>query len=147
MSPQLRLDALIDKHGPELAAIGREAIRAAIMALPHANRIADHSDGLLRVHFAPGVNLAHTILTVSFHGYWVSYDFPQGNRMWDTDELLRRSDRGTYHYVVEGPGDVTDAEVTWLLQDAADKADPPLNPENIARLFFIDALQRKPPAA
>ena len=38
---QQRLDALIDRQGADLAAVGREAIRAALAELPTANRIVD----------------------------------------------------------------------------------------------------------
>lgn len=140
IAPQLRLDAAIDRHGPELAAIGREAIRAAMAAMPTANRVIDEAGGLLRVHFLPGTRLSDAIVTVSFHGYWISYDFPHGRLMYDLDELLRRSDRDTYHYVIEGPGDVGDMEVRHLLDDAVHRAPRPPNPENRARLYTIEEL-------
>ncbi|MBH5321606.1 hypothetical protein [Aurantiacibacter sediminis] len=146
-TPLQRLDVLIDKQGATLAAIGREALRAVVKAMPTANRIVDESDGLLRIHHTPGMSLDHTIVTVSFHGYWVTYDFPQGDRMIDYDELLRRASKGMYHYVIEGPGDVKDREVEWLLNEAADRADPPPNPENHSRLFFIEDLIAKRPDA
>ncbi|WPZ03761.1 hypothetical protein T8S45_13140 [Blastomonas marina] len=138
---QLRLDDAIDRQGPELAAIGREAITAATAAMPTANRIVDDSDGLLRVHFAPGVDLAATIVTVSFHAFWVSYDFPRGDRMYDLDELLRGTLGSMRHYVIEGAGDVRDTEVELLLRDAIDRADPPPNSENRAILCFRSELE------
>ncbi len=138
---QLRLDDAIDRQGPELAAIGREAITAATAAMPTANRIVDDSDGLLRVHFAPGVDLAATIVTVSFLAFGVSYDFPCGDRMYDLDELLRGTLGSMRHYVIEGAGDVRDTEVKLLLRDAIDRADPPLNPENRAMLCFRSDLE------
>ena len=95
---------------------------------------------MLRVHFTPGMQVEQAILAVAFHAYWISYDFPHGNQMMDCDELLRRHDSGSYHYVVEGMGDVTDMEVRLLLRDAADRAPVPLNPENRARLFFLEGL-------
>lgn len=137
---QQKLDAAIDEQGPKLAALGREAIRAAQTAMPTTNRIVDQSDGLLRIHFASGTTKRTVVLTVSFHAYWISYDFPYGDRLIDLDELLRRSDRGSYHYVVEGPDDVSDFEISMLLRDAAERSEFPPNPENRAKLLFRDEL-------
>lgn len=137
---QQRLDALIDRQGAELAAVGREGIRAALAELPTANRVVDQRGGVLRVHFTPGMQVEQAILAVAFHAYWVCYDFPHGNRMMDCDELLRRHDSGSYHYVIQGLGDADDIEVRLLLRDAAHRAPVPLNPENRARLFFRDEL-------
>jgi hypothetical protein len=142
---QAQLDGFIDKYTPELAALTRALLARMKARVPGATILVYDNYNALAIGFAAGEKVKDVVLSLAVFPRWVSLFFMQGRWLDDPHGLLRGEGNQVRHVPALTEASLEDPRVDALIQQALDKAEPPIDPAGEQLLVIKSVSPRQRP--
>jgi hypothetical protein len=144
MDAEDQLELFLGRYTPDIAAIGRGAIARLRARLPEATVLVYDNYNALAVGFAPSEKASQAILSVALYPRWVNVFFLQGHTLDDPEKRLKGSGAVVRHITLRSAGDLDEAYVSALIDQALTTAKVPINRTVKGRLIVksVSAKQR-----
>jgi hypothetical protein len=144
MDAEDQLELFLGRYTPEIGAIGRNAIARLRARLPEAIVLVYDNYNALAVGFAPSEKASQAILSVALYPRWVNFFFLQGHALDDPEKRLKGSGSVVRHITLQSAGDLDEAYVSALIDQALTTAKVPLNRTAKGQLIIksVSAKQR-----
>jgi hypothetical protein len=141
---QAQLDGFIDKFTPEVAALARALLARMKARLPGAAILVYDNYNTLAIGFGPGEKAGQAILSLAVMPKWVTLCFLYGVHLSDPHQMLKGEGSRVRNLRLHEAEALDDPRIEALIQEAADKAEPPIDPAAPQRLIIksISAKQR-----
>ncbi len=118
MSPEARLDAMIDRFLPEVAAVAREAVARIGAMFPGAVWLVYDNYNALAIAFGPNERARGVAGSVALYPRWTNLFLSNGPQLPDPQGLLQ-GEGGTVRHIRLKPGQIDDRAVIALIEAAA----------------------------
>ena len=125
-SPKARLDAFLAKYPPEVAAIGRAAVRKMQRLLPGWVAMVYDNYNALVIGFSPTDRPSDAVCSIALYPRWVNLYFLWGAFLNDPEGLLKGGGRQVRNIRLESAADVDKPAIRALLAEACEDSPKPL---------------------
>jgi hypothetical protein len=143
-SPEIQLDAFLDRFTPQVAAIGRACLTKMQARLPGAVRLVYDNYNALVIGFGPSERASEALFSIALYPRWVTLFFLQGAGLADPKRLLKGSGKIVRHIVLTSAADLDLAAIQDLMAKALKRSEFGIDPTAPGRLVIrsISAKQR-----
>jgi hypothetical protein len=135
-SPTVQLARFVAKFMPEMQALTKAVLRKMRARFPGATEMIYDNYQALVIGFCPNDRASDVICSIGVYPRWINVYFFEGNTLPDPEKLLQGNGNMVRRIVVQHAGDLDRPAVQALLQEAIERADPPLNPDGKRRLLI-----------
>lgn len=144
MDADARLDEMIDRFVPEVAAVAREALSELARRLPGAARLVYDNYNALVIAFAASDRAQTAVCSVALYPRWASLFLVGGPDLPDPEGLLQGKG-ATMRHVRLTPGLIASAGVKALIDAAAARAETPFDPHGVGgTVIKSDSAKQRP---
>ena len=144
-SPQLQLDAFLDKYTPAVATLARACLAKLRARLPGAVQLVYDNYNALAIGFGPSERAGEAIFSIALYPRWVSLFFLQGAGLPDPKHLLKGSGKVVRHIVLASAADLDSPAVQGLMATALKRAEPAIDPDAPGSLVIRSVSARQRP--
>jgi hypothetical protein len=141
---QAQLDGFLAKFLPEVAALARSLLEAMTARIPGSQVLVYDNYNALAIGFGPSDKAGQAVLSLAVFPRWVTLCFLQGVGLPDPHGMLKGAGSRVRHVRLETREKLDDPRVQVLIHAALERAEPPFDPAEPARLIIksISAKQR-----
>lgn len=126
-TPRAHLDEMIKRFSPEIAGLGRAALKQVRKLIPGAVELIYDNTYALVVGFGATDRASEAVLSVAIFPKKVALCFLWGGTLADPDKRLRGSGKQVRNIRVESGADLDDPAVQRLIRAAAAASESPFN--------------------
>lgn len=144
MTADEKLDAMLDKFTPEVAAVAREAIAAMTARFPGAQRLVYDNYNALAIGFGPNERARQILLSIAVYPRWASLFLAGGAALPDPQGLLEGTGAVMRHVKLR-PGLIDTPAVLALIDAAAAATAYPVDPAGEGRTIIKSVSARQRP--
>jgi hypothetical protein len=143
-SPEIQLDAFLDRFTPQVAAIGRTCLAKMQERLPGAVRLVYDNYNALVIGFGPSERASEAIFSIALYPRWVTLFFLQGAGLADPKRLLKGSGKIVRHIVLASATDLNLPAIQDLIAKALKRSEFGIDPTASGRMVIrsISSKQR-----
>ena len=121
---------------PEVQALTKAVLRKMRVRFPGATEMVYDNYQALVIGFCPNDRASDVICSIGVYPRWINVYFFEGDTLPDPEKLLLGNGNMVRRIVVQHADDLDRPAVQALLQEAIDRAEPPLDPEGKRRLLI-----------
>ncbi len=143
-SPEIQLDAFLDKYTPAVATLARACLAKMRARLPGAVQLVYDNYNALAIGFGPSERASEAIFSIALYPRWVTLFFLQGAGLPDPRRLLKGRGKVVRHIVLASAADLDLPAIQDLMAQALQRAEAGIDPAAPGRLVIrsISAKQR-----
>ncbi len=144
-SPKAQLNGFLTEYSPEVAALGRAALKKMRQLLPGSFELLYDNYNALVVGFSPTERPSDAVFSVALYPRWVNLFFLQsGASLRDPQGLLKGSGKRVRSLVLESDADLDKPAVRSLMGQALSRSPTPMSGKGRHRLIIraVAAKQR-----
>jgi hypothetical protein len=143
-TPQLQLDAFLDKYSPTIATLARACLDKMRARLPGTVQLVYDNYNALVIGFGPSERASEAVFSIALYPRWVTLFFLQGAGLPDPKHLLKGSGKVVRHVVLASAADLDQPAVQGLMATARKRAEPAIDPDAKGSLVIrsVSAKQR-----
>ena len=144
------LDGFLAKFSPDVQKVARAALTKMRKRLRGATLLVYDNYNALAIAFSPTAQRSDIILSIALYPRWVSLFFMRGATLPDPQKVLKGKGSTVRHVVLENASDLDKPPIAALIDAAAERADPPIDParrgEVIVKMALNTTRPRRPRA-
>jgi hypothetical protein len=145
-SPKARLDGFLAKYSPEVAAVGRAALKRMRQRLPGSFELVYDNYNALVIGFSPTERPSDAVFSIALYPRWVNLFFlDSGASLPDPHGLLKGSGKIVRGLRLESAADLDKPAVRSLIAEALARAETPMGRTGRSRLVIRAVSTRKRP--
>jgi hypothetical protein len=144
-SPQIQLNAFIDKYTPEMAATARQCLKKMRARLPGAIQLVYDNYNALAIGFSPSERSSEAIFSIVLFPRYVTLFFLQGKKVPDPNKLLQGSGKVVRTIRLEKAADLDKPAVEELISSALKSAKVPIDHNARGKLIIRAVLAKQRP--
>ena len=141
---EAQLESFLGKYLPNVAALGRAAIKRLRVRFPACDVLVYDNYQALAIGYSPDGKTKSAFMSVALYPRWVNLFFLQGAGLRDPHGLLKGSGSTVRHIRLERAEDLDLPAIRALILAAEASASPALDPQRTGQLMIksISAKQR-----
>jgi hypothetical protein len=140
-----RFESFLAEFNPDVAALGREAVRWLRQRLPAADVMIYDNYNFLVAGFSPNDRPSDAVLSIAMSARGVALCFLQGAGLPDPHGMLRGSGRVVRNIRLASIQDFVRPEVAMLVEVALDRARVPFDSNREGRFYVKSVSPKKRP--
>jgi hypothetical protein len=129
MNALARLDSLIDKYSPEVAAAARPLLARLEERIPGSTILVYDNYNALAIGFAAEDRASAVVLSIALYPRWINLFFMRGIELDDPHGLLKGDGSRVRHVPKVTSDSLDDVRIDALIQQALDIANPRIDPK------------------